>query len=160
MNPAGQRLLLISRDTLQAALDATPDEPSVQRIFRMLATLSRHGFHLLLTAPEPERWVPTRGNVDDALNSQNTLMERTRMAGGELEGVYYVPRSLLTQDRNREGALLDILKRYALQAGDATLLSSSAPFLKAAERLGLSIVEIIPPGKTGSTLVKELKKFL
>ena len=160
MKAAGQRLLLISRDTLQAALDATPDEPSVQRIFRMLATLSRHGFHLLLTAPEPERWVPTRGNVDVALNSQNTLMERTRVAGGELEGVYYVPRSLLTQDRNREGALLDILKRYALQAGDATLLSSSAPFLKAAERLGLSIVEIIPPGKTGSTLVKELKKFL
>jgi hypothetical protein len=156
----GNKLLLISRDTVQGALDHAPDEPSVQRIFRLFATLSRQGYHLLLTAPEPERWVPTRGSVDDALNSQNTLMERTRAAGGELEGVYYVPRSLLTQDRNREGALVDILKRYSMESADTVLLSSSSPFLKAASRLGIATLEVGLPGKQGESLSSALKRLL
>ena len=160
MKTAEKKLLLISRDTLKDALSSTPDEPSVQKIFRYFATLSRQGYHLLLTAPEPERWVPTRGNVDDALNLQSTLMERTRAAGGELEGVYYVPRSLLTQDRNREGALLDILKRYSLGPGDTVLISSSLPFLKAAVRLGLTAVEICLPGKKGTDLASALKNLV
>ena len=162
MKPANQKLLLISRDTLLKALPGPSDHQAnddSERLFRSLAGLSRRGYHLLLTAPEPERWVPTRGNVDDALNHQNILMERARAAGGELEGVYYVPRSLLTQDRNREGALQDILKRYSLDAGSTTLVRSSAPFLKAAERLGLTVLEVALPGKKGDDLQTALKKL-
>jgi len=162
VKPANQKLLLISRDTLLKALSGSSgkqQDTDSKQLLRNLAGLSRRGYHILLTAPEPERWVPTRGNVDDALNSQNTLMEETRAAGGELEGVYYVHRSLLTQDRNREGALRDILKRYSLDAGSATLISSSAPFLKAAERLGLTACEVALPGKSGDGLQLVLKKL-
>ena len=81
------------------------------------------------------------------------LLEQVRSAGGEIDGVYYVPRSLLTQDRNREGALRDILKRYALEPAAATLVSSSAPFIKAADRLGITVFEIAPPGKRGESLL-------
>ncbi len=149
------KLLIISRDTLLGVLN---DSSSV-KVFRILASLSRRGLHILLSAPEPERWVPTRGNVDNALNSQKMLMKLANEAGGTLEGVYYVPRSLLTQDRNREGALKDILKRYSVLAGKTALISSSAPFIKAANRLGITGYEIALPGKQGMTIPEALENF-
>jgi hypothetical protein len=157
-----QKLLIISRDALLDAV-STGQKPSAtdfSRIFRVLAQLSRAGFRLLLTAPEPERWVPTRGNVDDALNNQSLLMESALEAGADLEGIYYVPRSLLTQDRNRAGALRDILKRYAIDSSRTTLISSSTPFLKAASGLGISTIEIVPPGKKGTRLLSALKSLV
>ena len=162
MKTIEQKLLLISRDTLLEALNGSngdPKSPASEQLFRALAGLSRHGYHLLLTAPEPDRWSPTRGNVDDALNSQSTLMENARAAGGEFDGIYYVPRSLLTQDRNREGALRDILKRYSLEPQAATLMSSSKPFVKAADRVGIKTVEIALRGKQGNTLLSALKSM-
>lgn len=79
--------------------------------------------------------MPTRSNVDSALVQQQQLMQQVRAAGGDIEGVYYVPRSLFTQDRNRVGALTDILSRYRIAGHEAVLISSSAPFLKAAKEL-------------------------
>lgn len=153
--PAGiatLKLLIISRDTL---LDV-PDSLS-EKVFRALAALSRSGCHLLISAPEPDRWVPTRGNVDNALNQQQQLMERTDAAGGSIEGVYYVPRSLLTQDRNREGALSDILTRFSVSPDEAALLSSSTPFINAANRLGLVTHEISSKGESDQGLLGSLK---
>jgi len=156
MAPSSQKLLIISRDMLLQSLpEFAPD-----KMFRMLASLNRSGFNLLLTAPEPERWVPTRGNVDDALNSQSELMEHARAAGAEIEGVYYVPRSLLTQDRNREGALRDILKRYSVEPADTTLISSSSPFLKAGGRLGISIYQVTSPGKQGNSFASVIESLI
>ena len=156
MSRTDQKLLIISRNAL---LDTLPEDSSEQ-VFRALASLSRRGFHLLLTAPEPDRWVPTRRNVDDALNAQRILLERSRTAGGELEGVYYVPRSLLTQDRNREGALRDILKRFSVAPAGAILVSSSLPFLKAAARIGIATNEIALKGKRGKNLLAVLRSLI
>jgi hypothetical protein len=149
------KLLIISRDSLLAAMQET----SSGAIFRTLAGMSRKGLHILLSAPEPDRWVPTRGNVDNALNSQKMLMKRAIESGCELEGVYYVPRSLLTQDRNRFGALNDIVKRFSVQAEETVLISSSTPFIKAALRLGIEAFEIALPGKKGLTLNNALKNI-
>jgi hypothetical protein len=150
--PTTLRLLVISRDTL---LDV-PD-PISEKVFRALAALSRSGRHLLISAPEPDRWVPTRGNVDNALNQQQQLMGRINDAGGSIEGVYYVPRSLLTQDRNREGALSDILKRFSVSPDEAALLSSSTPFINAAERMGLVTHKISGSGVGDQDLLSTLK---
>ena len=149
------KLLIISRDTLLEA----ETRKDAEQVFRKLASLNRSGFHLLLTAAAPEHWVPTRGTVDDALDSQSRLLARIHEAGGELEGIYYVPRSLFTQDRNREGALKDILKRYAATPRQAILMSSSIPFLKAAARLGLQTHEIISAGNRDSNLLGELNQL-
>lgn len=156
MSAKPNRLLIISRDAL---LDAMAEE-NTGPLFRNLAALTRKGMRLLLTAPEPDRWLPTRKNVDNALNTQRELLESIRAAGGDLEGVYYVPRSLLTQDRNREWALKDILKRYSLQAGEAILISSSSPFIQAAQRLGLQTVECAPANKGGVSLNSALKQVI
>jgi hypothetical protein len=84
-------------------------------------------------------------------------MERATSAGGSIEGVYYVPRSLLTQDRNRQGALKDILKRFSVKASETALLSSSTPFIKAAERLDIKVFEIGTPDKEMGSLLAALK---
>lgn len=131
-------LLLISRDNL-LAYERLPGAP---RLLRLLARLTRQGGHLLLTAPEPDHWLPTRGRVDGALVDQGRLSGLIHEAGGDLDGVYYVPRSLFTQDHNREQALSDILGRYGMKADNTLLLSASVPFLKAARRLGLDTREI------------------
>lgn len=143
-------LLIVSRDAL-LDLESTPQAPL---IYRQLSGLNRRGFNLLLTASAPDKWVPTRGNVDNALKSQQLIQRRLRESGGDFDGVYYVRRSLLTQDRNRAGALKDILQRYGLQPDQALLMSSSLPFLRAAERLGIQTMEVTPPvaGKGGNLL--------
>ena len=155
MSAASQKLLIISRDCL---LDAE-ELPSSGQVFRLLSYFSRSGIHVLLTAPEPDHWVPTRGNVDDALHSQVKLLRKIHDVGGDLEGVYYVPRSLFTQDRNREGALRDILHRYSMKSRQTALVSSSVPFLKAASRLGIRTHEILASGTGENNLLSELEKI-
>lgn len=153
MNAPHKALLIISRDALLASLE----EGQAEKMFRLLAGLTRQGHRIILTAPEPDRWVPTRRKVDQALVDQQALMKGARAAGGDLDGVYYVPRSLLTQDRNRSGALRDILARYGEDAATATLISSSTPFLKAAKGLGLETRAVAPPGKAGDSLADILE---
>ena len=127
------RLLLISRDALIAHA-AGEDGPEIHRL---LAALHRRGIPLLLTAPAPDHWMPTVGDADTALGLQREIQHAAWEAGGEMDGVYYVPRSLLTQDRNRVGALKDILERYHVEAAETALISNSRPFLNAAEAVGI-----------------------
>lgn len=133
MDSVSGPLLIISRNTLLRI----EDSPRSAGVFRQLANLSRKGVYVLLTAPEPDHWLPTRGSVDNALSEQGRLQEAIHECGGDLDGVYYVPKSRFTQDRNREGALRDILARYGVSAQQAVLISSSKPFLRSAKRLGV-----------------------
>jgi len=127
------RLLLISRDDILGMIETDSGERAV----RLLATLTRQGWHLLATAPQPDEWTGEHGSPDDALLGSNSIRKRLSNAGGTLDGVYYVRRSLLTQKRNREDALLDILDRYSVKPEHAMLLSSKRNFVKAARKLGL-----------------------
>lgn len=127
------RLLLISRDDILSAMNGD----SGDKAFRLLATLTRLGYHLLATAPQPDRWTGEHGSPDDALLGPNSIRKRIADAGGVLDGVYYVRRSMLTQKRNRNDALRDILKRYAIKPEHAVLLSSKRNFIKVAQKLGL-----------------------
>ena len=127
------RLLLISRDDILAAMGTADSD----KAFRLMAALTRQGYHLLATAPQPEAWKGEHGSPDDALLGPHSIRRRISDAGGVLDGVYYVRRSLLTQKRNREAALNDILDRYKARADHTVLLSSSRNFVKAANRLGL-----------------------
>jgi hypothetical protein len=129
----GNRLLLISRDDLLAVMNSSIGD----RAFRLLSTLTRHGFHLLATAPQPDQWTGEHGSPDDALLGPNSVRKRLSDAGGVLGGVYYVRRSMLTQKHNRADALEDILKRYSAEPGATVLLSSKRNWVKAGEKMGL-----------------------
>jgi hypothetical protein len=145
-------LLLISRDDILAAMK----EPSSDRIFRLLASLTRQGFHLLATAPQPEKWTGEHGSPDDALLGPESIRKKLADAGGKLDGVYYLRRSLLTQRRNREDALKDILRRYGVKAENCTLISSRRKFMAAAQDLGFQIT----PLNREETLLSALEALL
>ena len=132
------KLLLISRDDIVKA----SNEKRGSEIFRLLAGLTRRNFHLLATAPQPERFVSSHGGPDDALLGPNSIRKQISDEGGILDGVYYVPRSLLTQRRNREQALQDMLQRYSAKADHCYLLSSSKKFVNAAMELGIRGVRL------------------
>ena len=127
-----RKLLLISRDDIYAA-----DTRLGKRVYRLLGWFSRHGYHLLATAPQADRWLPDSKAVDSALIGPDSIRDQINDAGGNLDGVYYVRKSLLTQRRNREEALTDILERYALKADHCYLLSGSGKFVQAALGLGI-----------------------
>lgn len=127
------RLLLISRNDILAVMSSDAGD----KMFRLLATLTRQGYHLLATAPQPSSWNGEHGSPDDALLGPNSIRKRLADVGGALDGVYYVRRSMLTQKRNRDDALRDILQRYATNPEQTVLLSSSRNFVKAAQHMGL-----------------------
>lgn len=136
--------MIVSCKVLLTA-ERSPHGPA---IFRHLARRTREGAHLLLTAAEPDQWFPTRGTQDSVLGTQGRLQDRLQEVGGDLDGIYYVPRSMFTQDRKRTAALEDILGRYGSEPSNAMLMSTSKSFLKAAERLGIGTVAL-NDGETG-----------
>jgi hypothetical protein len=147
-----QRLLLISRDDILNVADGKHDT----RLFRILARFTRQGYHLLATAPQPDRWSSSHGGPDDALLGPGSIRERLADAGGVLDGVYYVQRSLLTQKRNRVQALQDILHRYSANPGHCYLFSSSRKFVEVAGELGIHATHLNGEHR----LTSELKTLL
>lgn len=134
MSRSEHELLLVSRDDILAMMKEG-EATSIDRVFRLLASLTRQGYHLLVTAPQPEEWTGEHGSPDDALFGPESIRKKLSDAGGKLDGVYYVRRSLLTQRRNREDALQDILARYGVAAQNCLLISSHRKFLAAARGL-------------------------
>ena len=149
---AEHRLLLISRDDiLRVGAGSHAD-----RLFRTLARLTRTGFQLLATAPQPDDWSRDHGGPDDALLGPESIRKRLGDAGGVLDGVYYVPRSLFTQRRNREAALADIMTRYSIVPEHCHLFSSSSKFVEVAASLGMQATDL----SGDKQLIQNLKRLL
>ena len=128
------RLLLISRDDILKISSSKHGD----KLFRQLARLTRHGIHLLATAPQPDHWSSDHDGPDDALLGPFSIRKRLSDAGGVLDGVYYVPRSSFTQRRNREEALRDMMNRCAISPCNCFLFSSSKKFVRAANGIGIN----------------------
>ncbi|HKJ16587.1 MAG TPA: hypothetical protein VJ984_04495 [Xanthomonadales bacterium] len=132
-----QTLLMISRDDILAVADG----PQSKDLFRLLAWLTRNDFHLLATATMPdhsnsrERWLKGGGDAD--LFGPDSIRSRIDEAGGTLDGVYYVPRSLLSQNKNRINSLGDMMQRYKASPNTCYLFSSSRKWAQAALQLGI-----------------------
>ena len=147
-----RKLLLISRDDMIQ----TGDDKRANHLFRLLARFTRGGFHLLATAPQPDSWSASHGGPDDALLGPDSMRKRLADSGGVLDGVYYVPRSLLTQKRNRVQALQDMLARYGVSPDQCYLFSSQKNFALVARELGIHSVHLNNKNK----LINELKALL
>jgi hypothetical protein len=144
----GTRLLVISRDDILAAMESD----SSGKVLRLLAALTRQGYHLLAAAPQPTQWNGEHGNPDDALLGPNSIRKRLAALGGVLDGVYYVRRSMLTKKRNREDALLEILQRYSAKPEHVQLFSSKRNFAKAAHKMGLQTTRLGPENDLATEL--------
>lgn len=147
-----QELLLISRDDIVA----TSTGKGGDKVFRALARLTRGGFRLLATAPQPDDWSRKDGDSAEDLLGQESIRRKLADAGGTLDGVYFVPRSSFTQKRNREDSLLDMMKRYSLGSENCYLYSSSRKFIESANSLGMTAVYL----GAERSLITELKALL
>jgi len=147
-----QHLLLISRDDILTVTEGKRDT----RLFRILARFTHQDYQLLATAPQPEQWSTSHGVPDSALLGSGSIRERLAEAGGVLDGVFYVQRSLLTQKRNRVQALQDILQRYATSPAYCHLFSSSRKFVEVATELGIHATHL----NKEHGLIDELKSLL
>lgn len=145
-------LLMISRDDILRVGAGKQGE----RLFRLLARLTRKGYQLLATAPQPDDWSRDHGGPDDALLGPASIRKRLADAGGTIDGVYYVPRSLFTQRRNREDSLADIMKRYALPPSQCHLYSSSRKFIEVAQSMGINATAL----NDDKDLMQSLKALL
>ena len=145
--------MLISRDDI---LESMGDEFDT-RLFRLVARFTRNGYHLLATASQPDNWSSRTGSQhggpDDALLGPHSIRKRLADAGGVLDGVYYVPRSLLTQKRNRVEALEDMMHRYAVSPDQCYLFSSAKNYVAVAKSLGIHATHL----NSGRKLLDELK---
>lgn len=148
---AEERLLLISRDDILAFSGGKEEE----RLYRLLGRLTRAHFQFLATAPLPEPWTRQDGRQ---LAGAGSIRQRLEDTGGVLDGIYFVPRSLFTQKRNRIDALHDILQRYAMEPANCFLYSSSLKFVQAAQSIGIKATHLTERGKLSEELRKLLKK--
>ena len=109
-----------------------------RKLMRSLARLSRQGYSVLATAPQPDQWSGKQDGPDDALIGTDSIRNRLADAGGLLDGIYYVPRSLMTQRRNRQEALNDIMARYSIEPKNIYLFSSSRRWAEMADSMGMN----------------------
>lgn len=132
-----QNLLLISRNDILAVAEGDDSKT----LFRLLSWLTRRGYHLLATAAMPdhsnsrERWLKGGGDAD--LFGPDSIRSQIDEAGGTLDGVYYVPRSFFSQNKNRINALNDMMQRYNASPDTTYLFSSSKKWAETAQKLGI-----------------------
>lgn len=135
---AAQPLLLISRNDLREAAEGSGGD----HLVRQLARLTRQGFHLLSVASQPDDWSGKDAVSRRSLPAGRSTRQRVTEAGGHLDGVYYIPRSMLTQKKKRLDALHDIMTRFSMEASNVYLLSSGSKLLGAAESLGIKTLKV------------------
>ena len=106
-------------------------------MFRVLAELTRAGYHFVATASQPDEWSKTSALSKRSQPGPRRIRDRLAEAGGILDGVYYIPQSLLTQQTRREEALRDLLQRFTTSAENCYLVSSNRKLVSAAKKLGI-----------------------
>ena len=148
-----QALLLVSRRDLIEAFAS----PEADQVIRSLAGLTQQGYQLVATANQPDEWTKNNAVSRRSKPGPKRLRDRLAEAGGVLDGVYYIPQSLLTQRTKREEALKDLMARFGLQADACHLVSSNRKLISVAESLGINTYKI--NGKEGlQALLATLRK--
>ena len=145
-----QPLLLISRKDILAA----SQQPDGRRVIQLLAKLTRQGYQLVATASLSKEWTKNLAISKRSAPIPKGVRQIISEAGGTMDGVYYVPQSLLTQRANRETALKDILSRFGTPPAECYLFSSSRKFVAAARRLNIKAFDIDNKNTLDSLLEK------
>lgn len=133
-----QALLLISRRDLVEATSG----PDADRTLRVLSALTRRGVNFVTTASQPEEWSRSQAESKRSRPGPKRLRDRLAESGGVLDGVYYIPNSLLTQKARREDALRDLSERFGVPLSDCYLFSGNRKFLAVASGLGVNTEKV------------------
>lgn len=114
---------------------------------------------LLLLARQPVRWRPTRNSFDEDLGLQQTLHQSVRRAGADIDGVLYLTVGLFARRQTRLDELLELARRYAIEAAELVAVGSDVTLLESIVQSGgqaLSVEERV----TGASRHTSLKAAL
>ena len=128
--------ILIERTLL---LNGDQPDPGV---IEELVSFQRGGYRLLLIAPRPKRWRPTRKAVDRDLAVQQELHQWFSRAGAEIDGVYYLAAGLFARRSAMAKELDGIAQRYERNIGDITLIGTDSELLEAYREAGGPAISI------------------
>lgn len=133
--PAQSLPVLIERSLL---LDGRRRQLDSARLERVVA-FQRQGHRVLLVAPKPASWRPTRRNVDRDLALQQELHQTFSRAGAELDGVLYLGTGWLSRRHRQKNEFEQTARRYGRNVGEITLIGCDDALLEAADRAGLKL---------------------
>lgn len=128
--------VLIERALLLKA--EQPDSKSID----LLVSFQRSGYRLLLIAPRPRRWRPTRNSVDQDLAIQQSLHQLFSRGGAEMDGVCYLPTGLFSKTPGKQSEFDDIAQRYDLKVSDLVLIGSDQGLLDAFQAAGGQVIAV------------------
>ncbi len=141
--------VLIERALLLSRGQKTPDAARIERV----VSFQRRGHRVLLVAPKPASWRPTRRSVDHDLALQQKLHQMFSRAGAELDGVLYLGTGLFSKRGRQKNEFEQTARRYGRNVGEITLIGSDHALLEAADRVGLQLRVI------GSTPIANIPTF-
>ncbi|QOC22607.1 hypothetical protein IC757_00025 [Wenzhouxiangella sp. AB-CW3] len=109
-----------------------------------LIDFQRAGRRVLLIAPRPRRWRPTRNSVDQDLAIQKELHRRFSRSGAELDGICYLAASLFSRRPDLEKQLNRISQRYACKSSDLVMIGCEQTILQGIVEIGGQALAVGP----------------
>ena len=140
---------LIERSLLMSRGEATPDTGRLERV----VNFQRGGRRVLLVAPKPTRWRPTRRSVDHDLAVQQTFHQLFSRAGAELDGVLYLGTGLFSSKDRQKDEFEQTARRYGRNVGEMTLIGRDQALMEVGARVGLKLCVV------GDTRIGDAPRF-
>lgn len=125
-----------------------------------LVGFQRDGHRVVLVAPRPARWRPTRRSVDHDLALQQQIHRMVTRAGADIDGVLYVSTGLFSRRQTRRDEFARLAERYDHAAPDLTLIGTDPALLEAAGRAGLRVLSVGDSGPSNSGHFNSLRGAL
>lgn len=107
---------------IDASLIGRAAQAADPRWTALLAEFKQVGRPLVLLAERPDRWTPTRNQVDKAFMRQAAIQAEIRRGGGALDAVIYLDLGLFGRKRQYERIMADLANRYACSLHDIRAL--------------------------------------
>ncbi|NEZ04366.1 hypothetical protein G4Y73_09435 [Wenzhouxiangella sp. XN201] len=123
---------------IERSLLTERDRPDA-RCIEQVVSFQRKGHRILLVAPRPRSWRPTRRNVDRDLALQQQFHQLFMRAGAELDGVLYFGTGLFSRREKQKNDFQQTARRYGRNVGEMALIGADQDLIAAADRAGLKL---------------------
>lgn len=101
-----------------------------------LAELNQAEIPIILLAPRPDTWRPTRSGMDSALSRQGVIEAAISQAGGAMDAVLYLDFGLFGRRRHRRAELRDLATRYDCEIEDLIVIAAPSRLADAVQHAG------------------------
>lgn len=134
---------------IERAMLLRADQPDVGCI-EQLVSFQRSGQRLILIAPRPRRWRPTRNSVDHDLAIQQNLHQQFSRAGAEIDGFCYLSTGLFSRKPSKRSEFEGIAQRYGRNVSDLVLIGSDQALIESFAAAGGTTLPIAAGGSNES----------